>query len=175
MKGGVFTSGKVIIVLDFGYSLNDNKLSNVDEIALAVLKYAAFNQLDCVILAQSKTFEQIRRLSTMKMDQLFELSTGQSTSFRTDDGTTWQALSAAKGFMDQHNLGKDAVLFTHLLHFDRAQKQAEKIGIHVEKPKGTSLPVLFYPTAAQWWCKYRFLWRLREWLGSYYLKQKGQL
>ncbi len=168
--------GEVIIALDFGYGRDEDKLSNVDEIALETLRYAVFHdEWNCVILAQSKVFETIKRLSTWEINQIFELPTGQSTFMGTENGTTWQALCAAKEFMDQHNLGADAVLFTHDLHFERAQKQAARIGISVRKPKNAVLPVLCYRNAAQWWCRSRLLWRLRESFGSILLKRKGQL
>ena len=174
-KGVFFMSSEVVIVLDFGYSLDDNNLSTVDEIALATLQYAKSRDYNCVILAQSKTYEQIGGLSGWKLDQLYELPVGQSTSFGTGGGSTWQVLNAAKDFMNQHDLGTDAVLFTHELHFDRAQKQAAKIGIRVQKPEHALLPILCHSTAAQWWCRNRLFWRLREMFGCILLKQKGQL
>lgn len=163
---------KIIIALDFGYSLDDNALSSIDDIALATLVLTGRCK-NCIVLAQEKVHNRIENLRKHDFP-LFKLETGQSTTSGMTGGT-WHALRAAKRIMDQYCLGDSAILISHELQFNRAQNQAHKIGLYVRRPKGVTLPRVCYKTAEQWWCRNGFGWHLRELFGYIPLKLRGQL
>jgi len=161
----IFIKRSIILALDFGYSLNGDTLSSIDDLALATLN-ATYRYEDCIVLAQEKIYEQLARISSHDF-VMFKLETGQSTSMSTNSGGTWQALVMAKSILDQYDLGYDVILIAHKLHFRRAQNQAKKLGI--------AMPYRCYAAAEQWWCRNPFSWHLRELIGYFPLKLKGQL
>ena len=163
----------IILALDLGYSLNGDTLSSIDDLALATLN-ATYRYEDCIVLAQEKIYEQLARISSHDF-VMFKLETGQSTSVSTNSGGTWQALVMAKSILDQYDLGYDVILIAHKLHFRRAQNQAKKLNINVMPAHDVALPYRCYAAAEQWWCRNPFSWHLRELIGYFPLKLKGQL
>lgn len=161
---------RVIIALDFGYPKNEDALSSIDDIALVTLEVARHYK-DCVVLAQENVY---RRLEPFKEFPLFEIKSGQS-QLTGKTGGTWGALYEAKKIMQDNNLGDIATIITHYLHVYRARLQAEKVGIITFGIHITPLPHRLYKNAAQWWCRNRFFWKLREFFGYIPLKLRGQL
>lgn len=120
-----------------------------------------------------------------------KISTGQSGSFGTKTatsdsaGTSWDALEKMKAKLDELRLYpgdiRSIVIVAHRLHFPRVLAQAKKLGLKNKygsapsEPRYTSLPEATYPVAAQWWCRSRFCWYLRELPGRAFLRLKGQL
>ena len=161
---------RVIIALDFGYTEDKDALSSVDDIALATLEVAD-RYKDCVVLAQENVY---RLIEPFKNYPLYKIESGQS-SVTGAIGGTWEALKEARKIMDKYDLGEMATLITHELHYERARLQAEKNGIIVIPFPTFFLPYRCYKNAAQWWCRNRFFWHLRESIGYIPLKLRGQL
>lgn len=172
-----------VIVLDFGYMDNPAIHSTIYDLGDRVLAQEA-QAKGSVILAQSETYKYLRSQcrQLVETNRLIEIDVGQSGAENgggIQGGGTYHVLKRAKELIAQRIkatsdwMSPKVFIVAHQLHIRRALKQAELLGIDAI-PAGY-LPQKLYPEAAQWWCRNKILWRLREGIGYIPLKIAGQL
>lgn len=180
---------RYVIVLDFGYPKDPStagKSSINDLAAFTAFRYRG-SKRNVTILAQTCTYEAMKSLCD-RLDLGFELvpiSVGQSGTNGVSGGGSYHVLQKASEIisaMEQKRNGPlpdyvleltDITLIAHQLHMPRALRQAQLFGMRPEIPK--DLPTQLYPIAAQWWCRGKFRWYLREFIGYIPLKLAHQI
>lgn len=85
---------------------------------------------------------------------------------------SWQVLSRAKAYMEQHDL-EHPILVGQAHQMGRLTLQAIKLGLDPIVPEG--LPVTFDPASSQFWTRNRGAWVLRETIGIPYLRATSKL
>ena len=66
-----------------------------------------------------------------------------------------------------------ATVVAHALHVRRVVRQGRLFGLELRPADG--LPTELYRNAAQWWCRGRLRWHLREIIGFIPLRLAGQI
>lgn len=196
---------RYVVVLDFGYPtrLANLPCSSIGDLARYTLAHYAIYPAT-VILAQDYTYDYmvaLRDLSNQEVDrinaagtpfinpvqyqypaEIVKIEVGQSTTAGLENGGSYHVLKAAAEMitkLEQQRTGQQAThaqevtLIAHRSHAPRASLQAEKLGLITEIP--SDLPAKFHTMAAQWWCRSKWAWCLRELIGYIPLKLAGQI
>jgi len=108
---------------------------------------------------------------------LLKVDIGQSNTNGLEEGGSYHVLKRASEMIAGRTGGNYAEtrveIVAHQLHLPRVIKQAELFGLNAKPSR--NLPTNLYPVAAQWWCRKKWLWYLREIVGYIPLKLSGQL
>lgn len=181
---------KYVIALDFGYPLNPHRRSSIDDLAELVLRdYAC--ESGVVVLAQDFIYDKLCR-SGFPRERLLEVGTGQSSTNGTESGGSYHMLREANAILrglEQQKAGTRSLaddlghkpwpplpiitVVAHALHVRRVVKQGRLFGL--EMTPAEELPSRLYRNAAQWWCRSRAGWYLREAIGFVPLRIAGQI
>lgn len=145
-----------------------------------------------VILAQDFIYDSLCRMKFPK-GRLLEVGSGQSNSIGLENGGSyhmlrmaaemlWQLESdgfGARPMSDDLGPGRtwpplSATVVAHALHVRRVVRQGKLLGLQLAAPP-QKLPKALYRSAAQWWCRNRPAWYLREAIGFIPLRLAGQI
>lgn len=177
-----------VIVLDFGHpkDLADISSSSISDLGnYAIRQYGCED--DAVILAEGHTYQYLQSITAHNSDltkaSIVEIPIygqpgnlhclTQGGSYRVLQSAKMQILQLEKARTGNNTCTVEAILIAHQYHVKRTSLQAKKLGLLVSIPG--NLPDKFYNGAAQWWCRSKFMWRLRELIGYLPLKLTGQL
>lgn len=162
-----------VIALDFGYPMNPQRRSTINDLAeLIVRNYA--DEPETVVLAQEFIYDMLCRLGFPR-ERLLEVSTGQSGTDGTKSGGSYHMLRGASAILRQLRavnwtsaIVSDeppirATVVAHALHVRRVMRQGRLFKLNLTPAEG--LPTTLYRNAAQWWCRSRLAWYLREVIG----------
>lgn len=171
-----------MVVLDFGYTKDPDVPSSIHDLGDCILRHGAARRADTIVLAQSATYDYLRKKSPdlAESGRLHEIKVAQSGSENAGgvkDGGSYFVLKRAKEMLSEIKLPVatyDVYLLAHQLHFPRARRQAYLVGFSWVVPFPNA-PDRLYAAAAQWWCRSRVLWNLREIVGYIPLKLAGQI
>lgn len=171
-----------MVVLDFGYTRNPDVPSSIHDLGDCLLRHKADLRADMIILAQSATYDYLCRESPTLAEsgRLYEVKVVQSSELNAGgirDGGSYFVLKRAKEMLSEMELlttAYDVYLLAHQVHLPRAKRQAYLVGFSWILPY-PDVPDRLYSAAAQWWCRSRFLWNLRELVGYIPLKLAGQI
>jgi len=178
-----------VIALDFGYPMNPQQKSSITDLASFVMRNYA-DEPQTVVLAQDFIYDSLCRMKFPK-DRLLEVSSGQSSTAGLSSGGSYQMLQMAaemlrqletygtRPLLDDLRPGQawpplSATVVAHALHVRRVVRQGELLGLQLAPPP-QKLPKALYNNAAQWWCRSRPAWYLREVLGFIPLRLAGQI
>lgn len=163
------------VVLDFGYPENPDALLSITDLAQCAQRNYWQNP-DVLVLAQSCTYEYLAKRKIFPEERLLKIEVGQSNTNGLAAGGSYHVLKRASK-MIRERAGEDydevVEIVAHELHLPRVLRQAGLFGL-TAKPGG-NLPTNLYATAAQWWCRKKYLWYFREMVGYVPLKLSGQL
>lgn len=173
---------RYVVILDFGYTDDPNIASSIHDLGECALDHGAGTRNDLVVLAQSATYDYLSKKSPTlaQSGRLYEIKVAQSSAANgggLKDGGSYFVLKRAYAMLKKLNLTSppyDIGLVAHELHIPRATRQARLVGFHYVIPY-YNVPTKLYRAAAQWWCRNRFFWYLREIAGVIPLKLAGQL
>lgn len=139
-----------------------------------------------MILAQTETYQALAQRHVYLPGQLALIPIGQAATNGTTGGGTYHVLACAKEMIEQYEFDQVVKLphgenyqaptiyvVAHQLHLPRAVKQGKIFSMDLIP--AAHLPSQFYPIAAQWWCRNKILWYLREAVGIPFLKWKHQI
>lgn len=167
---------RYIIALDFGYPIDPQQRSSIDDLADFIVREYA-DEPETVVLAQECICGVLRQRKFPRQ-RLLEVATGQSGTNGLESGGSYHMLRAASSLLDciiERPEGIDdlpgeegpvylqATVVAHSLHVWRVVRQGWLFGLELTPAKG--LPTALYRNAAQWWCRSRFGWYLREVIG----------
>ena len=173
---GVSSLRKYVLVVDFGYPEDPEELSTIDDLAQYVCDHYLVHRDDgWVILAQSETYGALRQMGFWS-NQIIELGVSQSTTVGgLRSGGSFEVVQAARDYLRAHEKRKPKVitLVAHSLHAKRVVRQGQIVGLKLRP--APNLPEVLYKSAAQWWCRSKWGWYLREVIGYLPLKLTGQL
>lgn len=176
---------KYVIALDFGYPMNPQRRSSINDLAeLIVRNYA--DEPETVILAQEFIYDMLCRLKFPR-SRMIEVATGQSGTNGTEGGGSYHMLRAASAMLRQLTTVNwtptatpvdggspiEATVVAHALHVPRVMRQGRLFNLKLTPAEG--LPKRLYKNAAQWWCRSRIWWHLRELIGFIPLRLAGQI
>lgn len=173
---------KYVVILDFGYTKDPSIPSTIHDLGECALDHGVEKSEDVTVLAQSATYEYLCRKSPTlaRSGRLHEIKVAQSgndNSGGLKDGGSYFVLKRAYAMLKKLDLSLppyDIDLVAHELHVPRAMRQARLVGFHYVIPY-YNVPTKLYRAAAQWWCRNKFLWYLRELIGFIPLKLAKQL
>lgn len=169
-----------VLALDFGYTLEIDTRSSIEDLADVVIELYAEDE-EAVILAQSYVYACLARSQKIPAERLVRIETGQSGTFTLNKGSTYDVLKIAKRIIEERletaetrsRYDRIVQLVAHSLHTTRAMQQGLSMEL-ILIPYG-KMPTRLYGTAAQWWCRSEALWKLREAIGFIPLKLAGQI
>lgn len=168
-----------VTVLDFGYTMEYETRSSIDDLAEYVEKKYAGNP-EALILAQPRVYAKLTNDGKLPKERLALIHVDQSSTFGLCRGGTYHALKEAKRMIDSGVMGHDPAecsrivhLVAHSLQVVRAMKQGLLMDL-ILVPYG-EMPEALYDTAAQWWCRGPNRWSVRATLGYLPLKLLRQL
>lgn len=178
-----------VIALDFGYPMNPQRRSSITDLAEFIVRNYA-DEPQTVILAQDFIYDSLCRMKFPK-GRLLEVGSGQSSSMSLENGGSyhmlrmaaemlWQLESdgfGARPMSDDLGPGRtwpplSATVVAHALHVRRVVRQGKLLGLQLAAPP-QKLPKALYRSAAQWWCRNRPAWYLREAIGFIPLRLAG--
>lgn len=173
---------EVMVVLDFGYTKDPAVPSSIHDLGDCLLRHNMETRADIIVLAQSAVYTYLCQKSPALVDsgRLYEIGVAQSGSNNRGgirDGGSYFVLERAREMLAEIDLSAtayDVYLVAHQLHMPRVRRQAYLVGFISALPY-CDVPVKLYRSAAQWWCRSRFLWHLREIVGYIPLKMVGQI
>lgn len=171
-----------VVVLDFGFTEDPDVPSTIHDLGDCILNKGAEVRKDMIILAQSATYEYLCEASRTLAEsgRLHEIDVAQSGADNgggIQDGGSYFVLKRAYEMMAELDLEGppyDIYLMAHALHMPRVVRQAQLVGFRYTI-SCYDIPTKLYPAAAQWWCRYRPLWYLREIAGFIPLKLAKQI
>lgn len=178
-----------MIALDFGYPMNPQQKSSITDLASFIMQNYA-DEPQTVVLAQDFIYDSLCRMKFPK-DRLLEVGSGQSSTAGLSSGGSYQMLQMAAEMLRQletrgtRPLPDDlrpgrawppllATVVAHALHVRRVVRQGKLLGLQLAPPP-QKLPKALYNNVAQWWCRSRPAWYLREALGFIPLRLAGQI
>lgn len=180
-----------VVALDFGYPSDPKQRSTIDDLADFIVRNYA-DEPKTVVLAQEFIYAALLRRGFPR-ERLLEVGTGQSNTNGLESGGSYHMLREATGMMRE--LAKDdfgtrpltddlgpgrvwppiaATVVAHALHVRRVVRQGRLFGLQLAPPP-QKLPTALYRNAAQWWCRGRLRWYLREIIGFIPLRLAGQI
>ncbi len=171
---------KYAIVLDFGYANDPDKPSTIHDLAETTRRNFYYDN-ETVVLAQTESYIRLY-LDGFPAYRLLKIDVGQSGTNGTSGGGSYHVLKRAKGMIIERELMHTGriptfpmivTLVAHKLHVPRAVKQGELFGLTLVN--AYELPTKLYSVAAQWWCRKKWLWHLREAIGYIPLKLLHQI
>lgn len=176
-----------VIVLDFGFPKlkePDTAWSSIEDLADCTINNFKPKQKELAILAQTESFKALTQRHVYLPGQLQLIPVGQSATNGTTEGGSYHVLACAKDMIEQYEFVKIAICGTnyqppdiyvvaHQLHLPRVIQQGKIFSMKLIP--ASSLPTALYPHAAQWWCRNKLLWNVREALGKPLLKWKRQI
>lgn len=169
------SSLKYAIVLDFGYPNDPEEISSITDLAQCAQRNY-WKDDDAVVLAQSCTYEHLMKGDLFPKGKLLRINVGQSNTNGLEEGGSYHVLKRASEMIAERGdsyAETEVEIVAHKLHLPRVMKQDELFNLKVRPSK--NLPTNLYPTAAQWWCRKKYLWYFREIVGYIPLKLSGQL
>lgn len=182
-----------VVALDFGYPMDARERSSITDLASFII-YNYADEEQTIVLAQDFIYDYLRRRGFPR-GRLLEVSSGQSSTTGTESGGSYHMLQIASAML--RNLEGDgpmtrplpddlaasgskqarpqvsATVVAHALHVRRVVKQGRLFGLKLQPAEG--LPTEMYANAAQWWCRNRLAWYLRELIGFIPLRLAGQI
>lgn len=179
---------KYVIALDFGYPANPRAKSSITDLAELVYREWAEDS-QTMVLAQDFIYDSLYRMHFPE-ERLLEVGSGQSTSVGLENGGSYHMLKRASEMLEplgarpfdwvptkmlpqERRPPIQATVVAHALHVKRVVKQGRLFGL--ELTPAQNLPTKLYPAAAQWWCRNKYGWHFREFIGYLPLKLAGQL
>lgn len=182
-----------VVALDFGYPNNPQQQSSITDLAAFIMRNYA-DEARTVVLAQDFIYDSLCRMRFPR-ERLLEVGSGQSSTAGLESGGSYHMLQMASALIRQlesenagtrplpddlaasgagrHQPGIPATVVAHALHVRRVVRQGTLVGLRLTPAKG--LPTALYRNAAQWWCRNRWAWHLREAIGFIPLKMAGQI
>ena len=174
-----------VVALDFGYPINPQRRSTINDLADFIIGCYA-EETETVVLAQEFIYDMLCRQGFPR-SRLLEVNTGQSGTNGLESGGSYHMLRAASAMLKQLTAVNwtpsvmmvdggppiEATVVAHALHVRRVVRQGRLFGLKLTPADG--LPTALYRNAAQWWCRNRLGWHLREMIGFIPLRLAGQI
>lgn len=170
------------MVLDFGYANDPRITSSIHDLGEYVLNRKVEIRHNTIVLAQTASYNYLCEKSPVlaRSGRLFEIDVEQSGTKNgagVRDGGSYFVLKRAYEMatvLDIANSPYDVCIVAHKLHMPRALRQAKLVGFS-DAVACSDVPSKLYRDAAQWWCRHRLFWYLRETIGFLPLKIAGQI